>query len=109
MKYKGIKEQYDLIVTLFFIDVSKNIIECVEMMHDLLKQGGVWINLGCLDYYLSPKHESIDLTWDELKQVIINYDFDIKNEITDFVPYGVKEDCMMSNYYGTVFFSAMKK
>ena len=109
LKYKGIKDQYDLIVTLFFIDVSKNIIECVEMMHDLLKQGGVWINLGCLDYYLSPKHESIDLTWDELKQVIINYDFDIKNEITDFVPYGVKEDCMMSNYYGTVFFSAMKK
>ena len=66
LKYKGIKEQYDLIVTLFFIDVSKNIIECVEMMHDLLKQGGVWINLVCLDYYLSPKHESIDLTCDEL-------------------------------------------
>ena len=87
----------------------KILLNVVEMMHDLLKQGGVWINLGCLDYYLSPKHESIDLTWDELKQVIINYDFDIKNEITDFVPYGVKEDCMMSNYYGTVFFSAMKK
>ena len=109
LKYKGIKDQYDLVVTLFFIDVSKNIVECVEIMHDLLKQGGVWINLGCLDYLHSPYHNSIDLTWDELRQVIINYDFDIKNEVTDFVPYGVKEGSMMSNSYGTVFFTAMKK
>jgi carnosine N-methyltransferase len=97
LKYKGIKDQYDLIVTLFFIDVSKNIIEYVEIMHDLLKKGGVWINLGCLDYYHSPRHDSIDLTWDELRQVIINYDFEIKNDVTGFVPYGVKEGCMMSD------------
>ena len=109
LKYKGIKDQYDLIVTLFFIDVSKNIIELVEIMHDLLKKGGVWINLGCLDYYHSPNHNSIDLTWDELKHVIINYDLEIKNEVTGFVPYGVKEGSMMSNSYGTVFFTVMKK
>ena len=109
LKFKGTKDQYDLVVTLFFIDVSKNIVEYVEIMHDLLKQGGVWINLGCLDYYHSPNHASIDLTWDELRQVIINYDFDIKNEVTDFVPYGVKEGSMMSNSYGTVFFTVMKK
>ena len=109
LKYKGIKDQYDVIVTLFFIDVSKNIVELVEIMHDLLKQGGVWINLGCLDYYHSPDHGSIDLTWDELKQVIINYDLEIKNEVTGFVPYGVKEGSTMTNVYGTVFFTAMKK
>ena len=39
----------------------------------------------------------------------INYDFEIKNDITGFVPYGVKEGCMMSDSYGTVFFTAMKK
>ena len=109
LKYKNIQDKYDLITTLFFIDVSKNIIELVEIMHDLLKKGGVWINLGCLDYYHSPNHASIDLTWDELRQVIINYDFEIKNEVTGFVPYGVKEGSMMSNSYGTVFFTAMKK
>ena len=109
LKYKGIKDKYDLIVTLFFIDVSKNIIELVEIMHDLLKKGGVWINLGCLDYYHSPNQSSIDLTWDELRHVIINYDLEIKNEVTGFVPYGVKEGSMMSNSYGTVFFTVMKK
>ena len=109
LKYKGIKDKFDLIVTLFFIDVSKNIIEYVEIMHDLLKKGGIWVNLGCLDYYHSRNHDSIDLTWDELRLVIQNYDFDIKNEVTEFVPYGVKEGCMMSHSYGTVFFTAMKK
>ena len=109
LKYKGIKDQYDLIVTLFFIDVSKNIIEFVEIMHDLLKKGGIWVNLGCLDYYHSKDHNSIDLTWDELRLVIQNYDFEIKNEATEFVPYGVKEGLMISHFYGTVFFTAMKK
>ena len=109
LKYKGMKDKFDLIVTLFFIDVSKNIIEYVEIMHDLLKKGGVWVNLGCLDYFHSRFHNSIDLTWDELKQVIINYDFEIKNEVTDFVPYGVKVGSMVSDSYGTVLFTAMKK
>ena len=109
LKYKGLKDKYDLIVTCFFIDVSKNIIEYVEIMHDLLKKGGVWVNLGCLDYYHSRMNNSIDLTWDELRHVIINYDFDIKNEVTDFVPYGVKVGSMMSDSYGTVFFTAVKK
>ena len=109
LKYKGIKDKYDLIVTLFFIDVSKNIVEYVEIMHDLLKKGGVWVNLGCLDYFHSRFHNSIDLTWDELRQVILNYDFDIKNEVADFVPYGVKVGSMISDSYGTVFFTAVKK
>ena len=107
--YKGKKDLYDCIVTLFFIDVSKNIIEYVEIMHDLLKKGGVWINLGCLDYFHSKDGLSIDLTWDELRLVIQNYDFELKNEVTAFVPYGVKQGSMVSDSYGTVFFTAMKK
>ena len=107
--YKGQKDLYDCIVTLFFIDVSKNIVEYVEIMHDLLKKGGVWINLGCLDYYHSKWHNSIDLTWDELRLVIQNYDFDLKKEVTEFVPYGVKQGSAVSDSYGTVFFAAVKK
>ena len=109
LKYKGQKDLYDCIVTLFFIDVSKNIVEYVEIMHDLLKKGGVWINLGCLDYFHSKWHNSIDLTWDELRLVINNYDFELKNEVKEFVPYGVKQGSLVSDHYGTVFFTAIKK
>ena len=107
--YKGKKDLYDRLVTSFFIDVSKNIVEYVEIMHDLLKKGGVWINLGCLDYYHSKFHNSIDLTWDELRLVIQNYDFELKNEVMEFVPYGVKQGSAVSDSYGTVFFTAVKK
>jgi carnosine N-methyltransferase len=109
LKYKGKNDLYDCIVTLFFIDVSQNIVEYVEIMHDLLKKGGIWVNLGCLDYFLSRKQQSIDLTWDELRLVIQNYDFEIKNEVTEFVPYGVKQGSAVSDRYGTVFFTAVKK
>ena len=109
LRYKGKKNLYDCIVTLFFIDVSCNIVEYVEIMHDLLKKGGIWVNLGCLDYYHSREHKSIDLTWDELRLVIKNYDFEIKNEVTEFVPYGVKQGSAVSDRYGTVFFTAVKK
>ena len=107
--FKGQKEKYNAIITLFFIDVSKNIIEYVEIMHDLLKSGGVWINLGCLDYYYSRSYQSIDLTWDELRHVILEYGFELKSELESFVPYGVKEGKGNSQMYGTVFFTAMKK
>ena len=107
--YKGQKEKYNAIITLFFIDVSKNIIEYVEIMHDLLKPGGVWINLGCLDYFYSRQNLSIDLTWDELRHVILEYGFELKSELESFVPYGVKEGKGTSQMYGTVFFTAYKK
>ena len=109
LRYKGQKDLYDCIVTLFFIDVSCNIVEYVEIMHDLLKKGGIWVNLGCLDYFHSKSHKSIDLTWDELRLVIQNYDFEIKKEVTEYVPYGVKQGSAVSDHYGTVLFTAFKK
>lgn len=37
---------YDALVTLFFIDVSEDVIAFLEEIHRLLKPGGLWINLG---------------------------------------------------------------
>jgi N2227-like protein len=37
---------YDAIVTLFFIDMSENIIDFLETIKRLLKVGGLWVNLG---------------------------------------------------------------
>lgn len=39
-------DQFDAVVTLFFIDISDNVIEFLSNIHRLLKPGGVWINLG---------------------------------------------------------------
>ena len=38
--------EFDAVITLFFIDISENIIGFLSNIHRLLKPGGVWINLG---------------------------------------------------------------
>lgn len=48
--------EYDAVVTLFFIDISNNVIDFLSNIHRLLKPGGVWINLGrALPYVPLPK------------------------------------------------------
>lgn len=38
--------EFDVVVTLFFIDISDNIIDFISNIYRLLKPGGLWINLG---------------------------------------------------------------
>lgn len=38
--------EYDVVVTLFFIDMSENVIDFLRNINRLLKPGRVWINLG---------------------------------------------------------------
>ena len=38
--------EFDAVVTLFFIDISKNVVDFLGNIHRLLKPGGLWINLG---------------------------------------------------------------
>jgi ubiquinone/menaquinone biosynthesis C-methylase UbiE len=39
-------EKWDAVVTCFFIDTAKNIVDYLETIHKVLKKGGVWINAG---------------------------------------------------------------
>lgn len=41
--YKG---EWDCVCTCFFIDTAKNIVEYIEVISNILKPGGIWINLG---------------------------------------------------------------
>ncbi|KAG0243489.1 hypothetical protein BGW41_002029 [Actinomortierella wolfii] len=39
-------EKFDAIVTCFFIDTAKNIVDYLQTIHKVLKKGGIWINAG---------------------------------------------------------------
>lgn len=39
-------DAWDCIATCFFIDTAHNVIDYVETIWNILKPGGVWINLG---------------------------------------------------------------
>lgn len=54
---------YDVIVTLFFIDTARNLLTYLETIHRLLRPGGTWLNLGPLLYGTAP---FLQLSLDEI-------------------------------------------
>ena len=108
--YKGNFNCWDSIVTCFFLDTANNIIEYVETIYNIMKIGGIWINVGPLLYhYTEIENEcSIELSWDELKYIILGYGFEIKCEKEVKCTYSSVEDSMMQTVYKCIFFTAFK-
>jgi carnosine N-methyltransferase len=52
--FKNHSGHYDVVMTYFFIDTARNLMSYLDTIRDVLKQGGVWINLGPLLYGTSP-------------------------------------------------------
>lgn len=73
-------DEWDAICTCFFIDTAHNIIEYIEVIYNILKPGGVWINFGPLLYhYAEMKGElSLELTLDQVLRVVKEIGFVIK-------------------------------
>ena len=81
-------DTWDCVITCFFIDTANNILQYIDVISRTLKEGGVWINFGINDfnsigpllYHYTELHSecSIELSWEELKQIIPKFGFDIK-------------------------------
>ena len=109
--YKDKFNYFDSTVTCFFIDTANNIIRYVEIIHDILKDGGLWINIGPLLYHYSENENeiSIELSWNEVKNVILGYGFEIIKESRIPATYSVNQKTMMERVYNCIFFVAVKK
>ena len=64
----------DYVVTWFFIDTAHNVIEYVDLIENILKPNGIWINMGGLQYMYEPYEgeSSIELAFKDLKGAIID-------------------------------------
>jgi len=73
---------WDAVVTCFFLDTARNVIQYIELIYKILKVGGVWINLGplCYHYASSPTEFSVEFSWEELKHMITEIGFVIEVE-----------------------------
>lgn len=71
---------WDSVITCFFVDTAKNIIEYVEAIARLLKPGGVWINFGPLLYHWTdmPDSISLEISYQELRDIIVAHGFRIE-------------------------------
>lgn len=64
-------------MTCFFLDTAKNVIDYVKVLSQIIKPGGLWINLGPLLYHWSdiPGEISIELSFEQLRAVILSCGF----------------------------------
>ncbi|CAN8315700.1 unnamed protein product [Cochlearia groenlandica] len=105
---------WDAVVTCFFIDTAHNIIEYIETISKILKDGGVWINLGPLLYHFADTygHEnemSIELSLEDVKRVASQYGFEIEKEKTIETTYTTNSRSMMQNRYFAAFWTMRKR
>lgn len=96
--------KWDVVVTCFFLDTAKNIIEYIRRIHQILCPGGIWINHGPLLYHFEGSRDiSIELSLDEVKHVIEAVGFIIKAESFSDCPYTQDQHSMLRTTYGANF------
>ncbi|KHN35699.1 carnosine N-methyltransferase-like isoform X1 [Glycine soja] len=105
---------WDAVVTCFFIDTAHNIVEYIEIISKILKDGGVWINLGPLLYHFADMYGqddemSIELSLEDVKRVAFHYGFEFENERTIETTYTANSRSMMQNRYFAAFWTMRKK
>lgn len=127
-------QMFDAVVTVFFIDTAPNLISYIQVVHNCLKEGGVWINLGPLLWHYGGqepprpnkvessgegrrKHAGIEepgtveLTDDEVLMLVQTFGFEIeKHEMrNDGFGYIQDPESMLQNIYRTSHWIAKKQ
>ncbi|KAF7304952.1 N2227 domain-containing protein [Mycena kentingensis (nom. inval.)] len=94
---------WDAILTCFFIDTAKNIVNYLRILYEILAPGGVWINLGPLLWHWenNTTHDtSIELTLDEVKNLAREIGFVIENERSMDTTYTNNPESMLGGVSG---------
>lgn len=87
--YASQNAAFGAIVTCFFIDTATNIYEYLDLIQQLLKKGGVWINVGPVQWHRNALlHPSVD----ELKELISGYNFRVLHWTVDREPVPYRQD-----------------
>ncbi|KAG9301652.1 hypothetical protein G9A89_016722 [Geosiphon pyriformis] len=102
--------KWDCVITCFFIDTAKNILEYIEIFHRILKPGGLWINIGPLLYHYEnmPNEMSIELSLDQVKQVIKKIGFEFLKESMIQTSYTSNPNGMLKYVYESAFWACVK-
>lgn len=67
--YQDDKEEFDGIVTCFFLDTANNVFNYIDTIGYILKRGGIWINYGPLLYHFKGVQGeiSVEISWEQLR------------------------------------------
>ncbi|KAI0060045.1 N2227-domain-containing protein [Artomyces pyxidatus] len=101
-------EQYDAVVSLFFIDVSENVVDFLANIHRLLKPGGLWVNLGPLKW---GDHSQLQLSAEEVINLagLLSLDVDVGSHRSIPATYAKQAESLLEFTYVTQFWTARKR
>ncbi|XP_062563613.1 carnosine N-methyltransferase isoform X2 [Armigeres subalbatus] len=98
-------DYWDCVATCFFIDCANNIIEFVEVIYNILKPGGIWVNLGPLLYHFSDvaSENSIEPSYEDLIVIIRS-----KNKTDVVTKYAQNPTSMHQSEYKSIYLVCQK-
>ncbi|SCZ88523.1 BZ3500_MvSof-1268-A1-R1_Chr2-1g04466 [Microbotryum saponariae] len=101
---------FDVIVTCFFIDTAKNIVEYLERIWSLLKEDGVWINCGPTLWHFENTEgcNSIELSLEDIKALAKRVGFVLENEREVRTSYTTNKRSTLRHEYAASFWTARK-
>ncbi|VDD87008.1 unnamed protein product [Enterobius vermicularis] len=104
--------RWSAVVTVFFIDTAMNVIEYIETIHRILKDGGIWINFGPLTYHFSDTDGALELPYDEIINLIkkkgFRFEEDRRSEADFKALYASNQKSMLHYEYHCGFFKCIK-
>ncbi|KAK9504288.1 hypothetical protein O3M35_010657 [Rhynocoris fuscipes] len=105
------ESEWDCVATCFFIDCANNVYTFIEQIYKILKPGGIWVNLGPLQYHFSTSlsEDSLEPSYEVIKDIIRSIGFEMKKEETGIkTTYSQNPSSMLKHYYECVFFVCVK-
>jgi len=103
--YKDQCGEWDAMATCFFLDTAKNIFLYVRTIAQLVRPGGLWVNLGPLLYHYAENlyDISVEPSWEELRPFICRY-FDLVEESNRQAYYTRNVESLQCVSYRCIFF-----
>lgn len=104
-------DEWHCVATCFFIDCAPNVVQFIETIYNILKPGGLWVNLGPLLYHYSDmeNEKSIEPSLQVVLKVINEIGFEIEKCDTGVkTKYCQNPNSMLQSEYSSVFFVCRK-
>lgn len=112
--YANSNDQFDTIVSVFFLDTGPNPLEYIRLVHRILKQGGYWLNFGPLTYHHEDSQDtlSLELPFQTILNLVEKCGFKLeevkgKGELPPS-QYTCNPDSMLQYHYYCGYFMARK-
>ncbi|ORZ07207.1 N2227-like protein [Lobosporangium transversale] len=102
--------KWDAVVTCFFIDTAKNIVNYLETIYKILKKGGIWINAGPLLWHFenTANEISIELSLEEVIDLAKTIGFRFETQGTTKSTYMANPHGMLKYVYECATWTAVK-